>query len=41
MAGPGGAPAAAAPSGARPQPGRRLPVDVHRHGRDSSESCCS
>ena len=29
----GGPPAAAAPRGARPQPGRRLPVDAHRHGR--------
>ena len=33
VAGPGGPPAAAAPGGARPQPGRRLPVDAHRHGR--------
>ena len=33
VAGPGGPPAAAAPRGARPQPGRRLPVDAHRLGR--------
>jgi MFS family permease len=33
LAGPGRPPAAAAPGGARPQPGRRLPLDAHRHGR--------
>ena len=31
--GPGGPPAAAAPGGGRPQPGRRLRLDVHRLGR--------
>ena len=33
LAGPGRPPAAAAPGGAGPQPGRRLPVDAHRRGR--------
>ena len=33
LAAPGGPPAAATPGGARPQPRRRLPVDIHRHGR--------
>src|SRR5258707_3692696 len=33
VAGPGGPPATAAPGGARPQPGRRLPVDADRRGR--------
>ena len=33
VAGAGCSPAAAAPGGARPQPGRRLPVDAHRLGR--------
>ena len=33
VAGEGGPPAAAAPRGARPQPGRRLRLDAHRLGR--------
>src|SRR5438552_1956034 len=33
LAGPGGPPAAAAPGGARPQPGRRLRLDAPGHGR--------
>src|ERR1022692_2056684 len=33
LAGPGRQHAAAAPRGARPQPGRRLRLDAHRHGR--------